>query len=144
MGDRQHNFAMEANLMRNRLITSLVVAVGLLIASAPVMAHHGDASFGGGDPVTVKGTVVEWFWANPHCLLKFDVTGDDGQVQHWVGETQSPATISASSNGAWNKFMFKVGDQITVTVRPVKNRKYVGPIDGVVLADGRVFKHRSA
>ena len=37
------------------------------------------------------------------------------------------------------KFMFKVGDQITVTVRPVKNRKYVGPIDGVVLADGKVL-----
>jgi hypothetical protein len=123
--------------MRNRFITLLVAAVGLLIVSAPVMAHHGDASFGGGSPMTVKGTVVEWFWANPHCLLKFDVTGDDGQVQHWVGELGSPATIA--TNGGWNKFMFKVGDQITITIRPVKNRKFVGPIDGVVLADGKVF-----
>jgi len=102
------------------------------------MAHHGDASFGGGDPVTVKATVVEWFWANPHCLLKFDVKGDDGEIQHWVGETQSPATISTQDG--WNKFMFKVGDQITVTLRPVKNRKFVGPIDSVVLANGKELK----
>ena len=77
--------------MGNRFITLLVVAVSLLVASVPVMAHHGDASFGSGDPVTVKGTVVEWLWSNPHCLLRFDVKGDDGQVQHWIGETQSPS-----------------------------------------------------
>jgi len=123
--------------MRNRLITLLVVAVGLLVASVPVMAHHGDASFGNGDPVTVKGTVTEWFWANPHCLLKFDVKGDDGQVQHWVAETQSPFTIT---NQGWNKFLFKPGDQVTVTVRAIKNRKFIGPIAEVVLADGRVLK----
>jgi len=134
---KQDNFAMEADLMRKSFFT-LVLAVGLLVASAPVMAHHGDGStFGGGAEITVKGTVTEWFWANPHCLLKFDVKGDDGQIQHWVGETQSPATIFASG---WNKFMFKPGDQVTVTVRPVKNRKFVGPIDGVVLADGKVYK----
>ena len=124
--------------MRNRFVTFLVVAVGLLIASAPAMAHHGDAStFGGGSEVTVKGTVVDWFWANPHCLLRFDVKGDDGQVQHWVGETQSPSRDIASG---FNKFSFKPGDQITVTIRPVVNRKYVGPIDSVVLADGKVLK----
>ena len=124
--------------MGNRFITFLVVTVGLLIVSAPAMAHHGDGStFGGGAEINVKGTVTEWFWANPHCLLKFDVKGDDGQVQHWVGETQSPATIFSSG---WNKFMFKPGDQVTITIRPVKGRKFVGPIDGVVLADGRVFK----
>jgi len=126
--------------MRNQLITLSVVAVGLLVASVPAMAHHGDASFGNGDPVTVKGTVTEWFWANPHCLLRFDVKGDDGQVQHWVGETQSPFTITASG---WNKFLFKPGDQITVTIRTVKDRKYVGPIAAVVLADGRVYKGAS-
>ena len=124
--------------MANKFFITLVLAAGLLIAAGPALAHHGDGStFGGGSEITMKATVTEWFWANPHCLLKFDVKSDDGQVQHWVGETQSPATIFASG---WNKFMFKPGDQITVTVRPVKNRKYVGPIDGVVLPDGRVFK----
>jgi hypothetical protein len=127
--------------MGNRLITLLVVALSLLVASVPVMAHHGDASFGSGDPVTVKGTVVEWLWANPHCLLRFDVKGDDGQVQHWVGETQSPFTIK---NQGWNGFMFKPGDQVTVTIRTIKNRQFIGPIAGVVLADGRVFKGASS
>ena len=122
--------------MRNRFIVFLALAVGLLIASAPVAAHHGDASFGNGTPVTVKGTVTEWFWANPHCLLKFDVKADDGTVNHWVGETQSPATIT---DAGWSKFMFKPGDQISITIRPVKNRNFVGPIDKVVFADGKAF-----
>jgi hypothetical protein len=123
--------------MRNSFVGLLVVTVGLLVASVPVAAHHGDASFGNGTPVSVKGTVTEWFWANPHCLLKFDVKADDGTVNHWVGETQSPANIT---DYGWNKFMFKAGDQVTVTIRPVKNRNFVGPIDAVVLADGKVFK----
>src|ERR1700733_14537893 len=103
---------MEENVMGRNFIVFLVLAVGLLISTAPAVAHHGDASFGNGTPVTVKGTVTDWFWANPHCLLKFDVKGDDGQMNHWVGETQSPANIT---DHGWSKFMFKPGDQITVT-----------------------------
>ena len=68
--------------MRHRLLRTLGVALVLLAASAPLLAHHGAAQFDVGKKVTVKGTVVEWFWANPHCFLRFDAADDDGQVVH--------------------------------------------------------------
>src|SRR2546422_8591513 len=79
--------------MRIRRIPVLVLTVGLLIAVAPLFAHHANAVFDTEKKVTVKGTVVEWLWANPHCLLRFDVTDDKGEVAHWVGETQAPINM---------------------------------------------------
>ena len=59
--------------MRNRQLRALGVALVLLTASVPLLAHHGAAQFDVGKKVTVKGKVVEWFWANPHCFLKFGI-----------------------------------------------------------------------
>ena len=73
--------------MRKTLVTLFAVAVGLLLVSGPLLAHHANAVFDVGKRVTVKGTVTEWFWANPHCLLRLDVKDDNGQVVHWVAET---------------------------------------------------------
>ena len=78
--------------MRNRRMRVLGVALGLLIVSVPLLAHHGAAQFDVGKVVTVKGSVIEWFWANPHCFLRFDVA-DNGQVVHWVVEAQSGPNI---------------------------------------------------
>jgi Family of unknown function (DUF6152) len=127
---------MEAIPMGNRFITFFIVAVGFLTLSFPIWAHHGNASFETGKVVTVKGSVTEWFWANPHCLLKFDEKADDGQVKHWVGETQAPANMI---DAGWNKNSFKPGDQVTVDIRPAKSANFAGAITRVVFADGRVL-----
>jgi Family of unknown function (DUF6152) len=119
--------------MRNRLLRTLGVALLLLTASVPLLAHHGAAQFDVGKKVTVKGTVVEWFWANPHCFLRFDAAGDDGQVVHWNVELQSGPNILPQG---FTKQTFKVGDQVTVTLEPVKNGRPLGRLQKVVLADG--------
>jgi hypothetical protein len=119
--------------MRHRLLRTLGVALVLLAASVPLLAHHGAAQFDVGKKVTVKGTVVEWFWANPHCFLRFDAAGDDGQVVHWAVETQSGPNILPQG---FTKQTFKVGDQVTVTLEPVKNGRPLGRLQKVVLADG--------
>jgi Family of unknown function (DUF6152) len=119
--------------MRNRLMRTLGIALGLLMVSVPLLAHHGAAQFDVGKKVTVKGTVVEWFWANPHCFLRFDAAGDDGQVVHWAVETQSGPNILPQG---FSKQTFKVGDQVTVTLEPVKNGRPLGRLLRVVLADG--------
>jgi len=118
--------------MRNRLVILLAVAVGLLI-SVPMFAHHGAASILSGKTVTLKGTVKAWLWSNPHCLLTFDVKGEDGQVVQWVAETQAPSSIYSSG---YRKDSFKPGDVVTVTVEAVKSGAPVGRISRVVLADG--------
>ena len=122
--------------MRNRLVAIFAVAAGLLSASVPLPAHHGSAAFDAGKKVTLKGTVTEWFWANPHCLLEFDVKDDNGQVAHWVAEASNPPDMV---NHGWSKQSLKPGDQVTVTVEPVRNGKPLGRITQVVLPDGKTL-----
>ena len=119
--------------MRNRFLRTLCVVVIVLTAAVPLLAHHGAAQFDVGKRVTAKGKVVEWFWANPHCFLRFDTVGDDGQVVHWAVETQSGPNILPQG---FSKQSFKVGDEVTVTLEPVKNGRPLGRLLKVVLADG--------
>lgn len=110
----------------------------LVLVAAPLSAHHGTANFEN-DPakrVTLKATVVEWTWANPHCFLQFDAKGDDGKTVRWVVETSNPPDMV---NRGWSIRSFKAGDQVTVTLKPVKNGKPIGAVVSVVLADGRVL-----
>ena len=49
------------------------------VISAPLFAHHGAASFDIEKKVVLKGTVKEWLYSNPHCLLTIEVKGEDGK-----------------------------------------------------------------
>ena len=113
---------------------------GTLAGTASLRAHHGASAFDTGKKITLKGTVTEWFWANPHCFLKFDVAGDNGSVAHWIAETSNPPDML---NLGWSKQSLKTGDEITVTIEPVKNGRPVGRVLEVVFADGRTL-HTSA
>jgi hypothetical protein len=119
--------------MRTERVVVSVAAIGLLL-SVPLVAHHGAAAFDVGKKVTIKGTVKEWIYSNPHCLLSLDVTGEDGQVVHWIAEGQAPNVIMPVG---YRRDSFKFGDQVTVTVEPVKNGRPMGRILEAVLADGK-------
>lgn len=122
--------------MRHRLITGFTVAVGLLIVSVPLFAHHSTAVFDLGKRITMTGTVTEWFWANPHCLLRFDVKDPSGQVVHWVVETQAPPNMIPFG---WSKQSFKPGDEVTLTLNPVKNGQPLGRLLQAVLPNGKTL-----
>ena len=123
--------------MRRRYITVFAATVGLLIVSVPLFAHHGSAAFDVGKRITKRGTVAEWFWANPHCFLSFDVKDDDGQVVRWIAETQAPPNIVPSG---FSKQSFKPGDEVTVTLEPVKNGRPLGRLLQVVLPNGKTLE----
>jgi len=120
--------------MRRRPVAIVGVVVGLLFASVTTTAHHGAAAFDVGNEITLTGTVTEWIWSNPHCLLRFDVTDENGEVVPWVAETQNPRNMS---NRGWTRASFRPGDQVTLTVEPVKNGRRLGRIRRVVLANGQ-------
>ena len=126
--------------MRRWSVITLAAAVGLLIAGA-APAHHGGAAFDTGKTVVLKGTVVEWIYSNPHCLLKLDVKGEDGKVVQWIAEGQAPNVIFP---GGYRKDSFKAGDQVTITVEPVKNNQPMGRILESVLANGKVLGRASS
>jgi hypothetical protein len=121
--------------MRNRLTTIILAGFALLIVVAPVLAHHGNASYDG-KSVTIKGTVTAWLWANPHTFLKLDVTDDDGKVVHWVCENQAPSTLV---NFGFTAKTFKPGDMVTVVLAATSKNLPVGRINKIILANGFVM-----
>jgi hypothetical protein len=123
--------------VRKMRVSALFVFAGLLILSVPAFAHHGNASYDYEKTVTLQGTVTQWLWSNPHCLLKFDVKDDKGTVQHWVTETSSPVDMLRIG---WSSNVVKPGDSITIDVMPSKNGVPVGRIRQVTLSDGTVLK----
>lgn len=121
--------------MKRRILSGLMLAVALAF-SLPLFAHHGNAALDMNKKVTMKGVVTDWRWQNPHSILKFDVKDDSGNVVNWSAEINNPADMVERG---WTAHSIKIGDQITITVNPVKSGKPVGRIVQVVLPDGKIL-----
>src|SRR5947199_10866032 len=96
----------------------LLITAAVLATAVPLVAHHGAATFDTEKELTLKGTVTEWIWANPHCFMKFDAKDDTGTVRNWVVETQNHTTMSSLG---LRRFTFKAGDPLTITLQSVRN-----------------------
>jgi hypothetical protein len=128
--------------MRTKLTVISLVAVGLLAVSVPLFAHHGAAVYDTSKSIAVKGTVTEWFWANPHCFLKVDAKNESGETVHWVIESAGTASVA---NQGWSKAMFKPGDEVVVDgVTPYKVQSSSALLGrfggGHIVINGRAFK----
>ena len=121
--------------MKVKLLAVLVLTVAALTMSAPLFAHHGNASYDQKD-VTIKGTVTAWLWTNPHSFLKLDVTDDKGNVVHWVCENQAPSSLV---NFGFTPKTFKPGDVVTVVLGASSKTQPVGRISKIILANGYVM-----
>ena len=118
-------------------LRGLIVAAGaVLLFSAPLGAHHGTASFDTEKEITLKGTVTGWVWANPHCFLKFDAKDETGTVRNWAVEVSNPTDMVKRG---WARTSFKAGDEVTVTLQPVKGGAPVGRLRNVVLPNGQTL-----
>ena len=114
----------------------VLAAIAVVVVSSPLLAHHGAASFEPGKELTIKGTVTEWLWANPHCFLKIDVKDESGAVRTWNLELGNPTDIASRG---YQRRTFKPGDLVTVVLQPVKSGAPVGRLKTVTLADGRTL-----
>ena len=75
-------------------------------------AHHSKAHYEGDDKQkTLKGTVVEYQWRNPHVYVVWDVKDDGGKVVRWTGELSSVTTSIADG---LTKNSLKPGDEVTI------------------------------
>jgi hypothetical protein len=120
-----------------RIIALALAGAALLLGPSAVMAHHGAATFDTVGEITLKGTVTEWVWSNPHSILRIDVKAEDGTVKNWSVAT---ANVADLSKRGWSRRLLNPGDQVTVTIQPAKSGAPVGMIRNVVLADGRKFQ----
>src|ERR1700693_5512568 len=119
--------------MRNRFLGLAALSVAVLTIPAPVLAHHGTASYDTTKTVTVKGTVTEFQFVNPHVLIFMDVKDDKGNVQKWQGELTSPNHLERAG---WTRTSLKLGDQITISGFPAKSGANSIWISKVLQADG--------
>ncbi len=117
-----------------------MLVASFVMLSAPLFAHHGTGvAYEVEKVVTLKGTVTEWLWSNPHCGLLFDVTDDKSEVVHWGAELGNPHQMSGAG---FTRDTFKPGDKITVTGHPAKSGAPRMTLDHLVLADGKVLSGR--
>lgn len=120
--------------MRPLLITSAILTMGILTLGAPLFAHHGTGVAYEQDKwITLKGTVTEWIWSNPHCGILFDVTDDQGNVVHWGAELGNPHQLSAAG---FSKDVLKPGDKVTVVGHPSRSGAPRVQFHHMMLPDG--------
>ncbi|HLJ23943.1 MAG TPA: DUF6152 family protein [Candidatus Acidoferrales bacterium] len=117
---------------------ALVLGLGLvvLLASAPLLAHHGEANYDTDKVVSVKGTVSGFEFINPHTLITLDVKNEKGEIEKWNCEARSPGMLVRV--GGWDKNTLKPGDVITVSGYRAKNGSPVMRLQKITLADGTV------
>jgi hypothetical protein len=120
--------------VKTKFVTAFVFILAISTTALPLLAHHGNAVYDDTKTIILKGTVTQWVWANPHCILHLDVTDDSGQVVSWIVETENPTSMF---NIGWSKTSFNPGDQVIVTALQVKNGKPIGRIVDALLPSGQ-------
>ena len=106
---------------------------GVLVICLPASAHHGGAAMSDEAVVFKNVTVTKFTWANPHCLVYFDVKDAKGNVVNWAAETSAPQALRLTG---WEKTSLQPGDIITVYARTAKSGAPAGRLTKIVLADG--------
>ena len=118
------------------LRASIFVVLAMLSGAVSLSAHH-SWPVSTSQLVTVKGTVIEFAWENPHPMITLEVRADEGKVEKWL--VGGPAINRMEANG-WTKTTVKPGDVITGIGYQFANGQKIVRLERVVLADGRELR----
>jgi hypothetical protein len=123
--------------MRWNHVSSLIMAAIFVFAGVPMQAHHGTGvAYQVDKLITLKGTVTEWIWSNPHCGILFDVTDEQGNVVRWGAELGNPHMLSSAG---FSKDLLKPGDKVTIVGHPSRSGAPRVEFKSMVLSDGRTL-----
>src|ERR1019366_7156168 len=120
--------------MKSWVFGLFVVPVGLVMLSVSASAHHGAAAYDMTKLTTLKGTVTDFQLINPHVQLAAEVKDENGNVEKWIAEANSPNVLSR--NG-WTKDTVKPGDEVTLIGNRTKKGTKILLVQKVVLSDGQ-------
>ena len=107
-----------------------------LLAAAPAFAHHSFAMFDRQKEVTLKGTVKEFQWTNPHSFIEIEVADDKGVTTAYSVEMNSPNNLTRQG---WKSSSLKVGDKVVLLMNPLRDGSKGGLFVSVMLPDGKVL-----
>jgi hypothetical protein len=116
----------------------LCLAIGLVVLTSGTVAgaHHSFAMFDQSQQVTLKGTVREFQWTNPHAWIHLDVPNANGVADTWQVELNSPNNLKRQG---WKSTSIKAGDQVTLVLNPLKDGSKGGLFLSITLPDGTVL-----
>lgn len=119
--------------MRSRVSSVIGGTIAALFVSSSALAHHGAASlYDMSKETTVKATITEYVWTNPHVEVGISQSG--GTTTELLLELGSPPNIR---NRGWTSRTLKPGDMVTVTFHPGLRGAKIGVVVKLVTPDGK-------
>jgi hypothetical protein len=117
------------------LVLAFVFVAGASTVAEPLLAHHGRGStYESNREISIKGTVTQVLWRNPHISFMVDVKDASGKVTNWTIE-HSP--INRLARMGYTKNTVHAGMEITVVINPGSLGKPIGLCRKVILPDGK-------
>ena len=116
------------------LLVALVLALANIAGEAPLWAHHTGAMYDRSKTLTLKGTVKEFLFTNPHCWVRMIVPTASGQ-EEWDIEASAPSRLSG-----WGLTpeTLAAGDKITLTTHPLRDGRKGGSLVTLTLPNGKL------
>lgn len=108
---------------------------------SPAFAHHSFAMFDRNKQETLKGTVKEFQFTNPHIFIQIMVADGKGAAQEWSIEGGSPNMLYRQG---WDNKTFKAGDQVTLVINPLNSGAHGGNFVFGTLPDGKTVGNMNA
>jgi hypothetical protein len=112
----------------------MLLLSALLISATPLAAHHTAAyTYDVDKPVTLKITVIEVDWKNPHVIVHADVHADNGAFVPWTFEARAAYIMKRRG---FDQDFLKAGDSVDVTVCVAKDGAHQGELRSFSAPDG--------
>jgi hypothetical protein len=125
--------------MKGAVLSVLAAFAAALSVSDVAFAHHGAAAYDRSVTLTLKATVTEFVFRNPHIIISFDAPDEQGKVVHWNAEGGSSSGLARRG---WTWKTLKVGDQVTIVGNPARGLEgketRVMAMTRVILPNGQV------
>src|SRR5262245_61958595 len=119
--------------MLKALLVPAVVTLAFVSGAVALSAHH-SWPVNMSQLVTVKGTVTEFAWENPHPMITLEVKADGGKTEKWL--VGGPAINRMEQNG-WTRTTVKPGDTLTGIGYQFSDGQKIIRLERVVFADGK-------
>jgi DNA/RNA endonuclease YhcR with UshA esterase domain len=139
MENKQKAFGTTGYAMIKWTVCILCVALTPLIAGGQVSAHHGSSNYDLSKSVSVKGTVTQFEFMNPHSAIHLEANDDKGTAEQWLIEADSPNNLARAG---WTRGSLKPGDRVTIVGNRLKDGSKVMRLQKVIFSDGKELKPR--
>jgi hypothetical protein len=98
-------------------LCAVLFAIALLCTHL-AHAHHSFAGTYSSETVTIKGTIVEFLFRNPHSAILLETHGEKNKPITWAAEW---GTAGQLSRQGIEKETFQPGDRVAISGNPSRN-----------------------